>query len=108
MDHIEIKHDCPSIHPELGNKVSVLDIAMWVEEVTVFAPGMERHKLHKNCSEGVGQCLPIGKQVIGSRLEVEQVPARRMAQQIQLEFYSKPMAPAKVILASSAQPWGEK
>ena len=108
MEHIETEYDCPSIHPELGNKVPVLDLAMWVEEVPVPAPGLEGHKLHQNCGEGVGQCLPIGKQVVGCRLEVDQGPARRMVQQIQFKFYSKPMAPAKVILASSAQPWGQK
>ena len=41
-------------------------------------------------------------------MEVEQVPARRLVQQTQFVFYSKPMAPEKVILASSAQPWVQK
>ena len=31
-----------------------------------------------------------------------------MAQQIRFEFFSKPMAPNKVIMASTAQPWGQK
>ena len=31
-----------------------------------------------------------------------------MVLQVQYEFFSKPMAPQKVILASSAQPWGQK
>ena len=34
--------------------------------------------------------------------------ATRPVQQVRFEFYSKPMAAKKVILASSAQPWGQK
>ena len=32
----------------------------------------------------------------------------RLVQQVQFEFFSKPMAPPRVILAASAQPWGQK
>ena len=31
-----------------------------------------------------------------------------MVQQLQFGFYRKPMAPSKVILELSAQPWGQK
>ena len=37
--HIETEYDCPSRHPELEFKVPVLDLAVWVEEIEVAAPG---------------------------------------------------------------------
>ena len=59
MEGIETEYDCPSLHPELGNKVPVLDLAMWVEEVRVSAQGMEGQEMHSRCSEG-STCLPLG------------------------------------------------
>ena len=35
IKHIETEYDCPSRHPELGCKVPVLDLAVWVEEIEV-------------------------------------------------------------------------
>ena len=40
MENIETEYGCPSLHPELGNKVPVLDLAMWVENGEVFARGI--------------------------------------------------------------------
>ena len=137
MPNIETEYDCPSLHPELEKKVPVLDLAMWVEEVRVSARGLDGQELHTKCSEG-GTCLPLGESARGlddeeghrgglgrgglgrgvggpnGHGELERGlgdthgPASWLAQQIQFEFYSKPMAPSKVILASSAQPWGQK
>ena len=38
----------------------------------------------------------------------ERVPASRMVPQLKYKLFTKPMAPQKVILPSSAQPWGKK
>ena len=114
MQNIETEYDCPSLHPELGKKVPVLDLAMWVEEVRVTARGLEGQELHTRC-EYDGTCLSLEEPVQrlegqqqGRGLEQEHVPASWLAQQVQFEFYSKLMAPSKVMLASSAQPWGQK
>ena len=117
MPNIETEYDCPSLHPELENKVPVLDLAMWMEEVRVPAQGLDGQELHSSCGEG-GTCLPLGGTAGGldgqeheegeGVEEDEPVPAGWMAQQVQFEFYSKPMAPSRVMLASSAQPWGQK
>ena len=60
IKHVETEHDCPSFHPELGYKVPVLDLAVWVEEVRVAAPGLEVQKLQSSCSEDE-ICLPVGE-----------------------------------------------
>ena len=59
ITHIETEYDCPSCHPELGYKVPVLDLAVWVEEVNVAAPGLEAQQLHSRCCID-DICLPIG------------------------------------------------
>ena len=41
MKNIETEHDFPSSHPELGKKVPVLDLAMWVEEVKISSNGLD-------------------------------------------------------------------
>ena len=106
MDNIVTEHDFPSNHPELGFKVPVLDLAMWVEEVQIPASGMDSQGLHSRCEKGDRACLPIDE--MPPQMEVDPNPASRMVQQVQFEFYSKPMAPSRVILESSAQPWGQK
>ena len=58
MQNIETEFDCPSAHPELNNKVPVLDLAMWVEEILLAAQGLEEG-MHTNCKGGE-PCLPIG------------------------------------------------
>ena len=40
IKHIETEYDCPSQHPELEFKVSVRDLAMWVEEIDIAAPAI--------------------------------------------------------------------
>ena len=51
---------------------------------------------------------PSGSQLADSR-RVEQVqPERRRVQQVRFEFFSKPCTSSTVIMASSAQPWGQK
>ena len=110
MKHIETEYDCPSLHPELDNKVPVLDLSMWVEEVPLPAQGMDCQDqvLHSTCKEMDGPCLPLGRPPPGGRLEDQTIPTNRMVEQIQFEFFSKPMAPSRVMLSSSAQPWGQK
>ena len=39
IENIETAYDCPSVHPELNNKVPMLDLAMWVEETLFSAQG---------------------------------------------------------------------
>ena len=57
---IKTEYDCPSRHPELGYKVPVLDLAVWVEETDVAAPGLESQELHGHCNNN-DICLPIGE-----------------------------------------------
>jgi len=94
-----------------ANKFLVLDLAMWVEEVRVSARGQEGQGVHSRCGQG-GTCLPLGDAAGGLEgqqhiegLEEGTRAACWLAQQVQFEFYSKPMAPSKVMLASSAQLW---
>ena len=49
MVNIETEYDCPSLHPELGHKVPVLDLAVWVEEVDVTSRGLDDQNLHHYC-----------------------------------------------------------
>ena len=51
----------------------------------------------QNCSSDTHLIQPPGSQL-----------SPRNVQQVRFEFYSKPMAAKKVMLASSAQPWGQK
>ena len=60
IKHIETEYDCPSRHPELDYKVPVLDLAVWVEEIDVAAPGLEVHELHSRCCDD-DICLPVGE-----------------------------------------------
>ena len=81
-----------------------------MEEVPLPAQGMDSQDqvLHSSGKEMDGPCLPFGRPPPGGRLEEQTISANRMVEQIQFEFYSKPMAPSKVMLSSSAQPWGQK
>ena len=60
LKNIETEYDCPSSHPELGNKVPVLDLAMWVETVKVSSTWIESQDMHSNC-EKCEICLPLGE-----------------------------------------------
>ena len=60
MVNIETEYDCPSRHPELGHKVPVLDLAVWVEEVEMAPPRLENPNIHSRCcSDEI--CLPLGE-----------------------------------------------
>ena len=197
--HIETEYDCPSRHPELGFKVPVLDLAVWVEDVEVAPPRLETQQLHNLCCDDI--CLPVGlprphpadhptcsphytppvyrggfsgRSINNSALDTQLIqpfgsqglslqsdaalsaphptpgpcgpgrlcrsrPCRcnieqsqlahlaprasqprdqdvgllppihtRKVQQVMFEFYAKPMTAKKVILATSAQSWGQK
>ena len=110
IDMLTTESDCPSNHPELGYKMPILDMWVSIKEVKVSAPWMENGDINEQCQEE-GTCLPIGSQNV--QIEVEGLgggpgPAQRMVPQIFFQFYRKPMAPNKVMLASSAQPWQQK
>ena len=103
---LKTETDYPSKHPELGNKMPILDLAVWVEEMQLPAPGLEDSNLDSNCKD---VCLPLGmpKQDVQG-LDDGNKPATRMVQQINYQFFSKPIAPKRKFLASSAQPWSQK
>ena len=113
MEMLETESDYPSNHPELENKVPILDMAVWMEEVELPAQGLE-DMLHSQC-RGEYICLPIGippKRLLQTEGEVEMeaqpTPASRLVLQVYYQFYRKPMAQQRVILASSALPWQQK
>ena len=105
MEMLKTEADSPANHPELDFKVPILDLAVWVEDVSMAAPGVEDQNIHSRC-EG-GMCLPIGSPP-RRRMEGGPLPAPRMVQQVYYEFYSKPMLLKRTILASSALPWQQK
>ena len=112
MDMLSTEEDSPAQHPELGFKVPILDVAVWVEEARLPPPGMEGQgqeniNIHTKCRGRT--CLPIGElnpELQG--LEAPPEPATRMVQQINYDFFSKPSAPKQTILLSSANPWQQK
>ena len=118
IDFLEIEYDCLTKHSELGRKVPVLDLAMWVEETKLSSPGTVSLSIHINCKDREN-CHPLGVNNIEDtyvegvgqdrlskeeRLEGALESATRLAQQVRFKFFSKPSAPQRVILASSAQP----
>ena len=46
----------PGNHPEIGFKVLILDLAVWIESQELPAPGMDSQNVHSSS----GTCLPIG------------------------------------------------
>ena len=60
LKNIETEYDCPSSHPELGNKIPVLDLAMWVETVKVSSTGIKGQEMHSGCDKS-DICLPLGE-----------------------------------------------
>ena len=102
--------DSPGDHPELGYKVPILDMAVWVESTSLPAPGMASQDLHLSCRDS-DTCLPIGghrEEMQTQGLGVESSPAKRMVQQIFFEFYHKPTKPKRTMLATAANPWQQK
>ena len=53
---LKTEADSPGRHPELGYKVPILDIAVWVVEEDLPAPGMEDKNLHRGCEGGEPKC----------------------------------------------------
>ena len=107
---LKTEADSTSKHPELGHKVPILDLAVWVEEVRLPSPGLEdqQSELHAQCGEGE-VCLPIGAEEVGEgeageQLEGGQDAACQPVPQVRFEFYRKPMAPTRTLMAESAQP----
>ena len=103
MEMLKTEADSPANHPELDFKVPILDSAVWVEDVRLAAPGMEKQSIHSRCEV----CLPIGSPP-KRRMEREPVPSSRMVQQVYYDFFLKPMLLKRTILASSALPWQQK
>ena len=82
--NITTEADFPSKHPELGNKVPVLDLVLWVEDVKMYSPRMDCEKLHL-CCDLVTLCLPIGqeKNLSQNAFEDQSQSSPRMVPQIQ-------------------------
>ena len=108
---LKTEEDSTSKHPELGNKVPILDMAVWVEQVSLPAPGLEGQDmgLHSRCEEGE-ECLSFGAEGVGVEggLAGGGHAACRLVPQVLYEFYRKPMAPQRLLMAESAQPWQQK
>ena len=101
--------DAPGNHPELGFKVPILDLAVWMEIQELPAPWMDSQNGHSYCSSSA--CLPIGvpsDTAQSQGLEGNPNPAKRMVQQVFFEFYHKPTKPKRTILATAANPWQQK
>ena len=109
LDMLKTQVDCPAMHPELGYKVPILDLAVWVQEVKLPPPRMDSENLHTNCQQG-GECLPLGQQEVVQNpgLENNQGDARRMVQQVEYQFFSKPSAPKTTLHATSVNPYQQK
>ena len=112
IDMFKTEADSPGNHPELGYKVPILDLAVWVESVKLPATGLDDNNLHSSCVVA-GTCLPLGS--LSCRLEDDEAASqgveeenKRQAQQIYFEFYIKPTKPKRTFLASSANPWQQK
>ena len=98
--------DSTSKHPELGNKLPILDMAVWVEEVSLHAPGLEdKHaELHSKCEKSE-ECLPLrpaeasGDQ---SRLEGREEAACRLVPQVRKEVLQAGLTGYSKILEADA------
>ena len=89
---LKTEEDFPSKHPELNFKVPILDIAVWVEDKQMAAPGMESQNIHSTYAEG--KCLPIGQTNPETQgLDIHNKPATRLVPQINYQFYAKSSLP---------------
>ena len=107
-DMLKTESDCPSRHPELGFKVPILDMSVWLEQVPLAAPGLEGFHggIHSRCQDS-NNCLPIG--IDEAKIVAKETnPAKRIVPQVCFEFYRKPMSPNRVMLAESVQQWQQK
>ena len=112
IEMLKTEADCPSYHPELGYRVPILDLSVWVEKVELPAPWMDQAEgdLHKMCNDDE-QCLPVGVPPVPTpedEVEYAPKPSPRLVTQVLFKFYRKPMAPQRVMLSSSAQSWQQK
>ena len=96
---LNAEEEFPSKHPELNFKVPILDMAVWVEDKQMAAPGMESQNIHSRFAEG--ECLPIGQTNPETQgLDIHNKPATRLVPQISYQFYAKPSLPKTTIMCS--------
>ena len=109
---LKTEADYPTNHPELEEKVPILDMACWVEKTEVSAQGMDGQDIHMRCDGK--NCLPIGKpkakplEIPKRGLEREARPSREVVEQVYFTFYSKSTKPKITMLENSAQSWQQK
>ena len=89
---LETETYSPARHPELGFKVPILDIAVWVEKMLLPA-WLVNDNLHTKCQQEQ-ECLPIGPKVAESEqgLGGTTEDSSRLVYQVNCEFFSKPTA----------------
>ena len=105
---LKTKAHAPAKHPELDSNVPILDIAVWVKEEQLLAPGIiEQNFPLINCIDWA--CLPMWdpKSDI-AREEGEPQSATWLIPQINYYLYSKPSASKTTILSIRANPWQQK
>ena len=49
LETLKTEADSPRHHPEIGHKVSILDLAVWVEKTELSSPRMDCKDLHNSC-----------------------------------------------------------
>ena len=100
-----IEADSSARHPELGFKVPILDMAVWVEKLLLPAPGLVKENLHTKCQQE-WECLPIGPKVAEAEQGLEDTTedSSRLVYQVNYEFFSKPTAPKKNIPCDFCKP----
>ena len=91
IEMLKTEADSPARHPELGFKVPILDMAVWVEKMLLPAPGLVNKNLHTKCQQEQ-ECLPIGPKVaeFEQGLEGTTEDSSRLVYQVNYEFFSKP------------------
>ena len=109
IEMLKTEADSPARHPELGFKVPILDMAVWVEKMLLPAPGLVNENLHTKCQQEQ-ECLPIGPKVaeFEQGLEGTTEDSSRPVYQVNYEFFSKPTAPKTTLHVTSVNPWQQK
>ena len=59
IEMLRTEADSPIHHPEVGHKVPIPDLTVWVEKTELSSPGMDCKDLHSSCGYK-HSCLPIG------------------------------------------------
>ena len=88
IEMFKTEADSPGNHPELGHKVPILDLAVWIEKTELSSSGMDSQDLHNSCGDKQS-CLPIGAprdQTNSQGMAREANPAKRMVQQVFLPW----------------------